>query len=77
MKFETMLQVVNEGRKLVDQQGKLKVEGAQAITILLTAANDYNADNMDIDATKDPDVISKNILTALNGKTYAAIRRRI
>lgn len=74
MKFETLLQVYNEGGKLIDQQGKLKVEGARSVKVILTAATDYNADKMDVDPTKDPDVISKNILTALKGKTYAALK---
>jgi alpha-L-fucosidase 2 len=74
MKFETLVQVLNEGGKLTDQQGKLKVEGAKSVTILVTAATDYNAGKMDVDVTKDPDVISQNILKALAGKSYAALK---
>jgi alpha-L-fucosidase 2 len=74
MKFETLVQVFNEGGKLSDQQGTLKVEGAKAITILVTAVTDYNADKMDVDAAKDPNVISQNILKALTGKSYAALK---
>lgn len=74
MRFETLVQVLNEGGKLTDQQGKLKVEGAKSITILVTAATDYNADKMDVDAAKDPDVISQNILKALAGKSYTALK---
>lgn len=74
MKFETVVQVLHEGGKLTDQQGKLKVEGAKAITILITAATDYNAEKMDVDAAKDPDAVSQNILKALAGKSYASLK---
>src|SRR5215217_4528747 len=74
MKFETVVQVLNEGGKLTDQQGKLKIEGATAITILITAATDYNADKMDVDDGNDPDVISQQTLSALSGKSYTALK---
>jgi alpha-L-fucosidase 2 len=74
MKFETLVQVLNEGGTLTEQQGKLKVEGARAITILVTAATDYNADKMDVDAAKNPDVISQNILKAIAGTSYATLK---
>ncbi|MES2457079.1 MAG: glycoside hydrolase family 95 protein [Bacteroidota bacterium] len=74
MKFETVVQVINEGGTLTNQQETLKIAGAKAVTILITAATDYNADKMDVDASKDPDVISQNILKALAGKSYAALK---
>ena len=74
MKFETIAQVSTEGGKLIEGQGKLKIENARVVTILITAATNYNADKMDIDLTKDPDLISQNILKALTGKSYAALK---
>lgn len=74
IKFETVVQVLNEGGKLIYEQGKLKVERARAVIILITAATNYNADKMDVDAAKDPDLISQNILKTLKGKSYAALK---
>lgn len=74
MRFEALVQVLNEGGTLSDQQGKLKIEGAKAVTILVTAATDYNAGKMDVDAAKDPDLISQNILKASAGKSYTALK---
>lgn len=74
MKFETVAQVANEGGKLSDQEGKIKIEGANAVTIFLTAATDYNAEKMDVDAAKDPDQLCQQILKGISGKSYASLK---
>jgi alpha-L-fucosidase 2 len=74
MKFETIAQVQTDGGKITDQQGKLRIENARSITILITAATNYNADKMDIDLAKNPNTISQNILKAQATKSYATLK---
>jgi alpha-L-fucosidase 2 len=74
MKFETVAQVLTEGGKLTNQNDKIRIEGARNITILITAATDYNAETMDMDPGKNPDQIIQNILKAASKKPYAVLR---
>lgn len=74
MKFETIAQVNNTGGTLTADGTKLKIQGARSVTILVTAATDYNAETMDVDAAKDPDAISQNILKSLAAKPYDVLK---
>ncbi|SDM63385.1 alpha-L-fucosidase 2 [Pedobacter steynii] len=74
MKFETVVQVRTEGGNLSSGQGNLKIENARSVTLIITAATNYDADKMDLDPAKSPDKICQDILSALNGKSYAALK---
>jgi alpha-L-fucosidase 2 len=74
MGFESVAMVLPEGGKLTNPEGKMRVEGAKAITILITGATDYNAETMDFDRKINPDKVIQNILKASSAKSYAALR---
>ncbi len=74
MGFESVAMVLPEGGKLSNPEGKIKVEGARAITILITGATDYNPATMDIDRSKNPSLIIQNILRASSAKPYSSLR---
>jgi len=74
MRFETIAQVLHTGGTVTPNGATLKIQGARSITILITAATDYNAETMDVSAAKDPDMISQTILKALVAKPYEVLK---
>ncbi|WP_276089334.1 glycoside hydrolase family 95 protein [Pedobacter sp. JY14-1] len=74
MRFETITQLLNEGGKLDEQGDKIKINGAKAVTILITGATDYNAETMNVDAARDPDKICREILRTSAAKSFAALK---
>lgn len=49
MKFNTELQALNEGRDIVSANNTLLITDANAVTIVLTAATDYNLSKLNFD----------------------------
>jgi len=66
MKFEAHLHVLPEGGRVNETAQGLRVENADAVTLLLSAATDYHGSN--------PEAICKDYLSAASKKTFAALR---
>ena len=54
MKFSSVLKVLNDGGKLSSDKEHLIVENADEVTIILTAATDYNIDILNFDRSINP-----------------------
>lgn len=67
MKFIARLRALNEGGKVTTATDTLRVEGANAVTLLLTAATDYRG--------KPHEKISDALLRGAAQKPYAALRQ--
>jgi len=74
MKFAAKLVAINEGGEILSQEDKLVVKNADNLTLLLTAATDYNFEKLNFDRSIDPLSICKNVLIVAKEKTYAQIR---
>ena len=69
MKFSTELKVLNNGGKLSSTEDFLIVENANEVTIVLTAATDYNINNLNFDRSINPtkvcnEIIDKSLLNS-------------
>jgi alpha-L-fucosidase 2 len=67
VKMETRLKLISEGGKVVFGGDSLRVEKANSVTILLTAATDYFG--------KDPSVISASQIEAVSKRSYNEIKK--
>lgn len=70
MRFESRLIALPEAGEVTSADGKLTIKGANAVTLLLTAATDYDLTTMDFDRSKDPGKISQQILDKAVKKYY-------
>jgi alpha-L-fucosidase 2 len=75
MKFIARLKALLEGGKVSAAGDKLRVAGADAVTLLLPAATDYLPKPPDYHGNP-YDQISAERLRAAAGKTYAVLRER-
>ncbi len=66
VRYEAQLRIMPEGGKISAENGALRVEGADAATLLLVAATDYWG--------KDPHQVCEEQLAALSGKSYQGLR---
>lgn len=67
VKLVVRVKVLHEGGTVTDSAGGLKIEGADAVTLVLTAATDYWG--------SDPAQRSATHLATIENKTFAAIRK--
>ena len=74
MKFAAKLLAVNKGGELINDSSTLRVNNADELSIILTAATDYNLDKLNFDRSIDPLSICNNILTKAEVKSYSQIR---
>ena len=75
MKFHALLKVVQDGGTIVAANNSLLIEGATTITIILTAATDYNFSKLNFDRSIDSRAICESILTRQPG-TIALLKQR-
>jgi len=74
MKFAAKLVVLNNGGEVTPKQGTLSVKDADELTLLLTAATDYNLDNLNFDRSINPVKICNDIIAKTKGKAYSKIK---
>ena len=70
MRFESQLLAINEGGEVTTQDNHLVVEKVNALTLLLTAATDYNINRLSFDSSKYPSKICTNILSRVDVKSF-------
>jgi alpha-L-fucosidase 2 len=74
MKFIAELLAMNNGGELSSDDSTLRVKNADELTILFTAATDYNLGNLNFDRNIDPLKICNTILVKAEEKSYAQLR---
>ncbi len=74
MKFAAKLVVLNKGGVVTPEQDALSVKDADKLTLLLTAATDYNLDILNFDRSINPMNICNDIIAKAEGKTYDKIK---
>ena len=74
MRFEAHLLALNQGGQISTQDNHLVVENADALTLLLTAATDYNIHRLSFDRAKNPSAMCDEILAPLDHQTYKELK---
>ena len=62
MKFAATLRVLNEGGKISEKDGGIYIEKAHQATLLLSAATDYNLEQLNFDRSIQPTSVCNQIL---------------
>ncbi len=75
MKFEAHLKAVNKGGMIRTEDNALVVENANELTLLVTAATDYNLEKLNFDRSIDPGDICSKILERSGNKTFKNIKK--
>ncbi|MGV8090584.1 MAG: glycoside hydrolase N-terminal domain-containing protein [Mangrovibacterium sp.] len=76
MRFEAQLKAINKGGSVTATMNELVVENTDELTLLLTAATDYNLEKLNFDSSIDPAGICKNILLEADGKSFDQIVKK-
>jgi len=76
MRFAGRLRAITSGGTLRAEGDRLVAEGADALTLIITAATDYNRDLLDLDRSQDPEAESAALLDALGSPAYEVLRER-
>ena len=74
MKFAAIIKILNKGGKLIPADSSIRVEGADELTLLYTAATDYNLEKLSFDRSIHPKEVCKSILEEAGGKSYKELR---
>ncbi len=75
MKFEARLKAVNKGGSIRTDENSLVVENADELTLLVTAATDYNLEKLNFDRSIDPGEVCSKILESSGNKTFGSIKK--
>jgi alpha-L-fucosidase 2 len=76
MRFVSILVARNEGGSLYAISDTLIAEEVKTLTIILTAATDYNRDILNFDRNIDPLLISRDIISSITDIPYGELKRR-
>ncbi|MFF2446639.1 glycoside hydrolase N-terminal domain-containing protein [Neobacillus sp. NPDC058068] len=75
MRFEArMVAIPDGGTVTTSDDGKITASGVDSLTLLLTAATDYDFEKMDLDPSKDPGSITQRILDKAKTQSYDQLR---
>jgi len=74
LKFAAILSAMNEGGYLIPDSLTLKVVNANELTILVTAATDYNLDKLNFDRSINPLSICRGIISKAERRSFDQIR---
>ena len=76
MKFTTILQANHDGGKISTNENKLIVKDAQSLTLLFTAATDYNISKLDWDRDIDPVLTCEQTLKRIEKVSFETLKKR-
>ncbi|MBN1481173.1 glycoside hydrolase family 95 protein [candidate division KSB1 bacterium] len=74
MRFEAHVLALNDGGQVSTQDNHLVVQNVDALTLLLTAATDYNVYRLSFDKAKNPSTICTDILAPLDLRSYQKLK---
>jgi alpha-L-fucosidase 2 len=75
MKFAALLQAIPDDGEISIEENKLFVKDAKALTLLFTAATDYNISKLDWDRNIDPMEVCEQILNNAQKKSYKTLKK--
>ncbi len=75
MRFAAALRIIPEGGTVTVGDSMLYVEDADAVTLLLSAATDYDLTTMDFDRQREPERAAKRLVSKAARKPYSVLRR--
>jgi len=75
MRFEAQLKALNRDGSVTADGSQLIVENANELTLLLTAATDYNLEKLNFDGSINHVVICENILKNVENKNFSKIEK--
>ncbi len=75
MRFEAQLKAINSGGTLSCDKNALLINGANALTLIFTAATDYNMEMLNFDRNINPAAICEKILGKVEQKNFKTIRK--
>jgi len=76
MKFSSELKVLNDGGKLSSDNSNLIIEKANEVTLILTAATDYNIDILNFDRSIKPTEVCNKIIEKAVSNSYDNLKER-
>ena len=76
MRFAARLLALNEGGRLAPEGDGLRFEGARGLTLLLTAATDYDSVRLDLDPAVDPAERAARALAQVRRRSFGELRAR-
>lgn len=74
LRFHSLLYARNKGGRITAELDQLTVVGAESVTLLLTAATDYNLDSLNFDRSIDPEAICNAIIERVKAIPYAELK---
>ncbi len=74
MKFSTILKILNDNGKIFSQNNNLIVENSNEVTIILTAATDYNINLLNFDKSIIPIEVCNEIIRKVELKTIDQLK---
>jgi len=75
MRFQAQLEAISKGGRVVPDGNRLVVDHAGELTLLVTAATDYNIDKLNFDRSIDPVAVCEKILDKAEKKDFASIEK--
>ena len=76
MRFETQLETLLKDGKITTEGNSLKVTNATEITLLITAATDYNLGMLNFDRSIDPATVCSSILKKVSKNSYQLLLKK-
>lgn len=76
MKFDTELQASNEGGSIVSANNTLLITNANAVTIILTAATDYNFSKLNFDRSINPKSLCDKIINGAVKFSFSQFKQK-
>jgi len=76
MKFSSLLKVINEGGNVSSNKDELIIENADEVTIIYTAATDYNIDILNFDRLINPTEVCNKIIEKAELDSYEILEAR-
>lgn len=75
MRFSAELIVLNKGGEMIKEGNSLKINNADKVILLFTAATDYNLEKLNFDRTINPEKICSDILKPAMKKSYKELEK--
>lgn len=76
MKFASLVKVLHNGGNVSNVSNSLKVENAKDITLIVTAATDYNIDILNFDRSINPTEICNSIIEKATSSSYDNLKKK-
>ena len=76
MRFAAQLVALNEGGKISSENSQLQVEKADELTLIMTAATDYNIEKLNFDRLLDPLKKCERILAEIKDRSVTELENR-